>query len=31
MGNRDKEKTVEKAFQLTRAMSHTLREEYHLT
>ncbi|MCA1795304.1 MAG: hypothetical protein ABR534_13335 [Desulfotignum sp.] len=29
--NKDKEKTVEKAFQLTRTMSHTLREEYHLT
>jgi hypothetical protein len=29
--NKDKEKTVEKAFKLTRAMSQTLREEYHLT
>jgi hypothetical protein len=29
--NKDREKTVEKAFELTRAMSHTLREEYHLT
>ncbi|MDZ7665121.1 MAG: hypothetical protein U5K27_07300 [Desulfotignum sp.] len=29
--NKDREKTVEKAFDLTRTMSHTLREEYHLT
>jgi len=29
--NKDREKTVEKAFQLTRSMSETLREEYNLT
>jgi hypothetical protein len=29
--NKDREKTVEKAFDLTRAMSQALREEYHLT
>jgi hypothetical protein len=28
--NKDREKTVEKAFELTRVMSQTLREEYNL-